>query len=806
MYLIIHFFFIIIYGVAAMGRCHALFCLAVFTLLGPVSNSVLAEDLAEEITAALERAGDNREQIQQALDRSPIEQRAGMRFLVAWMPERDLASLAAEKLLENVSLAYQAWSESRWNDDVPESMFLNNILPYASINERRDDWRKGFRQKFQPLVQGAKSPAEAAAILNQQIFKQLNVRYSTKRNRADQAPGESIRTGLASCTGLSVLLIDACRAVGVPARFVGTPLWTNKSGNHSWVEIWDDGWHFTGAAEPTGDQLDKAWFVGRAATAQRDNPRHAIYAVSYKRTPQRFPLVWDSSIDYVFAVNVTDRYTAQAKKIPAGHVAVQFLAVDGADGDRCAAPIKLSDASGNRVFEGITKDERFDANDHLSVLLRTGQKYDVEVRHKDRVLKTTIKGERRDTPVTLRLAAIRHSKTSADLEQSSTAVAELKTYLDIAAGGRPAIGDQTFANVPLTREDAGHAKELLWQDHIATIRTTRAAEMQARELVSGDLRMQFFHTTFGDKPPGGRSLYISLHGGGGTATQVNDRQWENQKRLYTPAEGVYVAPRAPTDTWNLWHQGHIDGLFDRLIENMVVFEDVNPDRVYVMGYSAGGDGVYQLAPRMADRWAAAAMMAGHPNETSPLGLRNLPFTLHVGGRDASYNRNKVALDWQKKLAALRNDDPGGYVHMAKIYPDKGHWLDREDAAAIPWMAEHRRNLLAPRIVWKQDDVVHQRFYWLAVAAEHATPRAEIRANLEDQNITIGAADLPEISVRLDDRMLNLDKPLKIMLNDQLVFEGVAPRTITVLKKTLAERGDLQGTFVAELNARAAAAH
>jgi hypothetical protein len=239
---------------------------------------------------------------------------------------------------------------------------------------------------------------------------------------------------------------------------------------------------------------------------------------------------------------------------------------------------------------------------------------------------------------------------------------------------------------------------------------------------------------------------------------------------------------------------------------MVVFEDVNPDRVYVMGYSAGGDGVYQLAPRMADRWAAAAMMAGHPNETSPLGLRNLPFTLHVGGRDASYNRNKVALDWQKKLAALRNDDPGGYVHMAKIYPDKGHWLDREDAAAIPWMAEHRRNLLAPRIVWKQDDVVHQRFYWLAVAAEHARPRAEIRANLEDQNITIGAADLPEISVRLDDRMLNLDKPLKIMLNDQLVFEGVAPRTITVLKKTLAERGDLQGTFVAELNARAAAAH
>ena len=63
---------------------------------------------------------------------------------------------------------------------------------------------------------------------------------------------ESMETGLASCTGLSILLIDACRSVGVPARFVGTPLWADGSGNHSWVEIWDGGWHFVGAAEPAG--------------------------------------------------------------------------------------------------------------------------------------------------------------------------------------------------------------------------------------------------------------------------------------------------------------------------------------------------------------------------------------------------------------------------------------------------------------------------------------------------------------------------------------------------------------------------
>ena len=78
---------------------------------------------------------------------------------------------------------------------------------------------------------------------------------------------------------------------------------------------------------------------------------------------------------------------------------------------------------------------------------------------------------------------------------------------------------------------------------------------------------------------------------GNAPARVNDGQWENQKRLYRPKEGIYLAPRAPTNTWNLWHQGHIDPMFMRLIENLVALQEVNPNRVYLMGYSAGGDGV-----------------------------------------------------------------------------------------------------------------------------------------------------------------------------------------------------------------------
>ncbi len=63
-----------------------------------------------------------------------------------------------------------------------------------------------------------------------------------------------------------------------------------------------------------------------------------------------------------------------------------------------------------------------------------------------------------------------------------------------------------------------------------------------------------------------------MHGGGGAPSEVNDQQWQNQVKLYDAPPGVgglYVAPRAPTDTWNLWHEAHIDALFSRLIEDYV---------------------------------------------------------------------------------------------------------------------------------------------------------------------------------------------------------------------------------------------
>lgn len=384
---------------------------------------------------------------------------------------------------------------------------------------------------------------------------------------------------------------------------------------------------------------------------------------------------------------------------------------------------------------------------------------------------------------------------------SSEAIDSLKAWLAKPSAERPAIASQPFASAPLTKEESAEAKELLWSDFVANAKKEREEEWKSRVLKAAGHEMKFDVRVYGDKPEGGRSMFISMHGGGGAPARVNDQQWENQKRLYRPDEGVYIAPRAPTNTWNLWHQDHIDPLFERLITGAVLFEEVNPDRVYLTGYSAGGDGVYQVAPRMADRFAAAAMMAGHPNEASPLGLRNLPFCIHCGANDSAYNRNQVCEAWGKQLDELQKADPEGYIHYWKLHEGKGHWMDREDAEAFPWMVKFNRKSAPNKVVWRQDDVTHASFYWLAMEESARKAGVEVRAAISGNQIELKAEDPATISIRLDDRLVDLDAPIKVASGDKTLFEGRVNRTIGVLAKTLAEREDPQLTFAAEIALR-----
>ena len=303
-------------------------------------------------------------------------------------------------------------------------------------------------------------------------------------------------------------------------------------------------------------------------------------------------------------------------------------------------------------------------------------------------------------------------------------------------------------------------------------------EWDARILTNGSHKMKFSYTIFGDMPQDGRSLYISMHGGGNTSEEANTKQWNNQKKLYAPAEGVYLTPKSPTNSWNMWHQEYMDGFIEKLITLAIIKENVNPNKVYIMGYSAGGDGTYQLAPRLAELWAGAAMSAGHPGDAQIENLRNVPFGLYMGGKDKPYKRNDLAREWGDKFNQLQQHDTEGYAHDVKIFETCGHWMELKDSVSFSWMSKHMRNATPTKVIWIQDDVVRDHAYWIEGGANSNNSGLKIVAsyNKAKNSISIDETTHKSVIIALNDEMLKLDKRVKIYLFGKQIFSKKVPRT------------------------------
>ena len=370
----------------------------------------------------------------------------------------------------------------------------------------------------------------------------------------------------------------------------------------------------------------------------------------------------------------------------------------------------------------------------------------------------------------------------------------LAAYMEWASTRKGELTEQPFATMPLNKQQCGEAAfivDSLW----IRANVARIGKMWQTMRISNDsLKLSCAVRTFGITPPDGRSLYISMHGGGQCPKEVNDEQWMNQIYLYEPLEGVYVAPRAPWNTSDLWHRKGLDELLEDVIRACVVFEGVNPNKVYLLGYSAGGDGVWRLAPRMADKWAAASMMAGHPGEASQVNLMNTPYMIWMGENDHYYNRNTLAKEKSLVMDSLSAAHPGKYIHSNNIIEGKGHWMDRVDTVALGWMSQYRRNPYPKQVVWRQELVTREQFYWLGAPADEVEQGKTVIADIDGNTINIEQCDYSKLTIYLNDRLVNLDKKVTIRYKGKKIARIKPRRTIANLHSSLNQRGDRSYAF------------
>ena len=367
--------------------------LAIAFVVWPSKGYNPADDAElQEVIASSARGAE----LEALVENTPMEQQREMAFLLKNMPEFDREAMDLELLKENVEYAHLAREKYAWAKQLPEDVYLHDVLPYHVVDEVRDSWRKELYEMFSPAVDTCRTMYDAVCAVNANIPRLTGVDYNTKREKTNQSPRESMRQGMASCTGLAILLVDAYRAVGIPARFAGTASWHDNRGNHSWTEVWLDGqWRVTEYYFPS--KLDHLWFMPDAAKANAEERTYAIYATRFGKADDWFPMVWaDGDVEgrpieelpkWVGAENVTKHYQELAYEQYTRHLEAGTHTFIKIAGYKVAGQTGHSDdrvAMGVDVFcgteqmgGGLTAGPLRDMNDMFSVLVEKNRTYEL---------------------------------------------------------------------------------------------------------------------------------------------------------------------------------------------------------------------------------------------------------------------------------------------------------------------------------------------------------------------------------------------------------------------------------------------
>lgn len=249
----------------------------------------------------------------------------------------------------------------------------------------------------------------------------------------------------------------------------------------------------------------------------------------------------------------------------------------------------------------------------------------------------------------------------------------------------------------------------------------------------------------------------------------------------------YVALRAPNDAWNGFYEDSVLPLFVNLVRQMLLFGDVDPDRVHLMGYSHGGYGAFFVGPKLADRFASVHASAAAPTDgtISPVTLRHTRFTFMIGEKDAAYGRLPRCRAFDEAVRKVQEKNPGEYPVALEYKEGFGHGglPDRDKILAMdPFV----RPAAPRRVTWELTDPVVGQFFWLAV--EKPGKDQALDAAVEGNTVRVTTRTVGEFALGLDGRLVDPGRPVRIVVDGREVEVQAAP-SLRTLCESLQERGD-----------------
>ncbi len=154
----------------------------------------------------------------------------------------DIQIVSADFLITNIDLAFKAWREKAWARHLNFEQFCATILPYRGSNEPLEISRAFFLKKYRDLDKRMTNPAdpiEACRLINEDIKSWFKFDSRFYRHPTDQSVSEMLKSGMGRCEDMANLAIYAMRANGLAVTSDYTPHWADTGNNHAWNAVLD---------------------------------------------------------------------------------------------------------------------------------------------------------------------------------------------------------------------------------------------------------------------------------------------------------------------------------------------------------------------------------------------------------------------------------------------------------------------------------------------------------------------------------------------------------------------------------------
>jgi hypothetical protein len=298
------------------------------------------------------------------------------------------------------------------------------------------------------------------------------------------------------------------------------------------------------------------------------------------------------------------------------------------------------------------------------------------------------------------------------------------------------------------------------------------------------------------QPAKAYGLVVCLHGAGFTGEAYLER-W--QARL-----GDDYVLACPTTPMGAWFTRGAEELVLATIRSVQRRYHIDPDRIFLTGMSNGGIGAWVIGMHNAPLFAGIAPMAsGLDNVLLPFlaNLRSTPIYIIHGAKDQVM---PVELSRTITEELTRLGYPFVYREHDREHPMAGgHYFPREELSAlVTWLNAQRRNPLPTSVTVVREASHFQSFGWvridatdpIAVFSEDLVSKRDDRIKRREYarlDVSIAAPNRIEVraervqrySLFLNEQLIDSSKPLVVLTNGQVSFEGsVTPSLETLLRQ------------------------